>query len=266
MNIKLDNFCSKGNMFALYFPLPVRRAFWALLLVGCWLGTSLAAMAQTPQQEDDYGTIRRRPVEITRVRTRRPVRVPLLGLQWQLLAYDKQGVERPVDLSNGQLVDGEGVRLVAQNNQTGYVYVISQTIGREKSASAPQLIFSKNDVVAEDTVIELPTSGQSKSRQNDKYWWKKESSTEHMVFTIIFSRDKIEELTNTLNQAGGPSNYRLLLDLIQRSSFPEHRISKPGLLKQQKSQGIDGPFVTSVWNANRTNNEMLVEIIEFKRK
>jgi hypothetical protein len=235
------------------------------LAVGCALFVMTASVWG---QDDDYGGIKKKKVPITRKRTNRPIQAPLLAMRWQILSLDRRGIEAPVDPNRADWGDVDAVRILTQINQPGYFYAIGQTVDKNNNLSEPQIIFfNENTMLGEDSLIELPSATQSKYKQQNKYWWKQSGSAGRQVITLVFSRDRIDELERVVSQSRDKEpgvDYRSFLWLIQESSYPQRKILTAQAPRPVNASGLTGPFVTNVWNPNRSNNEMLVEIIEIK--
>jgi len=201
----------------------------------------------------------------------RPVKKPLLALRWQLLTYDKQNREQAVDPLTQNFVDDDGVRLGVQINQDGYVYIVNHTVERDGKITPPTLISKEQNLIRKDTVIELPTTlpptcRNMSYRQNGKYWWKMRPPAGREVVTIIFSRKPINELAEAARKDPCKDVWvsdSLLFELTRKAPEPKHEFWTPQMQKQSGLQGIKGAHVIMVWNPNPSNNDLLVERIEF---
>jgi hypothetical protein len=199
----------------------------------------------------------------------RPVKKPLLTLRWQLLTLDQQNQEQAVDPASRNFADGDWVRLGVQINQDGYLYIINHTVEKDGKITPPTLISKEQNLIKKDTVIELPTIGSSKYQRNNKYWWQMRPPAGREVITIIFSRGRVEKLAEAAGQDVNRDvlvSDSLLFELSRRAPEPSHKLWTPEMQKQAKLQGVKGAHVTMVWNPNPSNNDLLVERIEFNHQ
>jgi hypothetical protein len=245
------------------FSRDCRRLLIAILL-GLFCPPLLVRSASA--QEDDYGTWKKAEV-ITRPATKsrpRPVRIkaPLLTMRWQFFVAGEETDEMAIDPARRTFVDGELVRIAVRVNQSGYVYVINHTVKRDNSIDGPFLISRGQYQIRKDQQLVLPPLCQESNRIDGKCWWRTISPPGREVITIIFSRDEIEEWKDMEAGKGNPPvNESLIYSLTRQSPDTNRKI-----WKGSQSQGINGQYVTMVWNPNPKRNEVLVERIEFTHK
>jgi hypothetical protein len=257
-----------GLNFDLFKSARLKRGFGAFLLTGlCWL---IPVQNAAAQKKGGGSTWDKPVVSVPATPGRpRPAKLPLLTLRWQMLSVNKQNQEHAVDTANQTLEDGDWARLGVQINQDGYVYIINHTVEQNGRMTPPTLISKEQNKIPKNTVIEMPTIGTSKYQKNGKYWWRLREPAGREVVTVIFSRNRIDELAAAAGQNRDKDvvvKDSLIFDIIQKSPSPSR---KPWSLNSQRTsslQGIRGDQVTMVWNPDPRKNEYLVERIEFNHK
>jgi hypothetical protein len=202
------------------------------------------------------------PVMINRVpkpNRKRPAsrieRAPLLSLEWRVL---KRGLEgTPTEVNPNILFHAEDLfRLAIKVNQRGYLYIISQT-GNIQGAmiNQPHVIFpnpnineGRNDLRKDEQYF-IPKYCSQLNGLND-CWWKVGQNAGREVFTVIFSRDEIMDLSDH------DSINRLKASLTGNV----RRTVRPGLKLGQVSHAI------MVTNIDPRNNEELIETIVIRHE
>lgn len=236
----------------------------AFLLMAALASAMFAQMA-------DPGLFWRQEVTIKRVvKTYRPkpeqIKARLLTIRWQLLTLTKEKVDQPVDSRGHSFANGDKFRAAVQINQPGHVYALKHTQDRNGKRS-PYYLISRDDKFSQDNVIELPLKESAKQLDSDKAWWKVSTRDKREFITMIFSRDRIEELVNTgqKSEQGIQVDEKLVAELTRQSSVPKQGVWSLKSQRKTSLQGIRGEHVVMAWNPDRNNNEVLVEIIEIKR-
>ena len=207
----------------------------------------------------------------------------LLSINWQIQTIDKRGMEVPISPNASDWSNVEGARILVQVNQSGYLYVVSQTIEKNNDLSQPQVVYS--GVVAKDNVIDLPAPTQTRAKIYGKYWWKVAGSSSRPIVTVFFCRAPLEELERGTIQTKDKDigvDYGTFLALLQNTAAPRRRSlpfvtetpAKPSGFRNSltpvtqtlaRPQGITGSFVTTSTTPKRDDDEVLAEIIEIKR-
>jgi len=186
-------------------------------------------------------------------------RVPLLTLQWHLLARGNGNVQQPVD-SNAVFETGDQLRLNITTNQDGYLYIISQTAGMPGTVifPDPRINNGRNEVKKNEDHI-LPSFCPDLPDPNDCWWtMAPPAGTEELI--VIFSRDRITALPSQIAKEGETVDEKIINDLKARS--------RQSVKEQTGSLSIPGraavKYATRVQNSNRRDNEELITTIRLK--
>lgn len=208
------------------------------------------------------------PVKVNRVakpytKPARPLpreqRVPLLTLQWNLLARGNGNVQEPID-SSLVFETGDQLKLNITANQDGYLYIISQTEGMPGAVifPDPRINDGRNDV-KKNVSYTLPSYCPDLPDPNDCWWtMAPPAGTEELI--VIFSRDKITTLPSQIAKAGETVAEDIINDLKARS--------RQAVKEETGSLSIPGraavKYATRVQNTNRKDNEELITTIRLK--
>lgn len=241
----------------------MRGAFTRLFRAGsAGLLSALCGVAASPTAAQD---IWREPVQIQRQPTkpgRKPAprqaarrvatvqRAALLTLQWRLLKFTEDGLRRVVNV-NDTFSPQDRLVLAVKANQSGYLYVVRQP----SSGGDGRLLFPARNYnggrnyVPKDYEFVLPSDC---SDFTVPCWLSLPPSAGKEALTLIFSRDQIDELPNTV-AAGGVQTVgaQRLAALVAASEQKLQRI--PGVLSDR--------FTVWVRNTNAANNEEIIETL-----
>ncbi len=237
-----------------------RRAFVAgLFFVAALLCGSHAGEAFAQNRWDDTVVIKRAPVAPTRRPgpgprpLRRPAtqRVALLTLQWRLLKFTDDGLRKVVSVDD-TFSPQDRLVLSVKANQNGYLYIV-----RQPSADGDgRLLFPSrhynggSNLVRKNQEFVLPSDCADFAAP---CWFSLPPSAAKETLTLIFSRDRIEELPNQAPPTGGVMTVgaRIVSRLLDVSAQRLQRI--PGVLTDRNT----------VWvrNTNAENNEEVIETL-----
>lgn len=237
-----------------------RRAFVAgLFFVAALLCGPHAGEAFAQNRWDDTVVIKRAPAPPTRRPgpgprpLRRPAtqRVALLTLQWRLLKFTDDGLRKVVSVDD-TFSPQDRLVLSVKANQNGYLYII-----RQPSADGDgRLLFPSryynggSNLVRKNQEFVLPSDCADFAAP---CWFSLPPSAAKETLTLIFSRDRIEELPNQAPPAGGVMTVgaRIVSRLLDVSAQRLQRI--PGVLTDRNT----------VWvrNTNAENNEEVIETL-----
>ena len=194
-------------------------------------------------------TRKAKPNRVTNAALRKkPESARLLTVQWRLLKQDMAGKEVEVDPAR-PFYSGDRIKFAVKVNQDGYLYIIQNTEGDEGEAIFPDArINDGKNFVKRDSEIVIPSNCDEEHK--DDCWYVMQPPAGREAITVIFSRDMISTLPNSVEEAGAMVKQHVVSSL--QSSSP-----KPTLDTRPKSAGV-GRFVTWATNMNAKDNEELV--------
>jgi hypothetical protein len=229
---------------------------------------ALAASALPVQAQKKASLVWAGPVKVYRVtkpytKPARPLprdeRVPLLTLQWHLLARGNGNVRQPVN-SNLVFETGDQLKLNITTNQDGYLYVINQTAGRPGAVifPDPRINDGRNDV-KKNQGYTLPSYCPDLPDPGD-CWWTMAPPAGAEELIVIFSRDKITTLPSQIAKAGETVDEKIINDLKARSR--QNVKQATGSLQIPGRAAVK--YATRVQNTNHRDNEELITTIRLK--
>jgi Domain of unknown function (DUF4384) len=247
------------------------------------------AIAQTAPgygKSDDNIEIFRVPKPGRTPPRRKRIVAPLLSLQWWLMIRNRDCRPQEVD-PNAIFVSDDQLRIGGKVNQSGYLYVILNVQDRQDAILIypdPRINRGRNQVSKNLEVIvpyrcqTMPERDSSCPRDVDPSgdcWWNMTKPYGEKYITLIFSREKIRELENLLEQAalnpqGSRDLPKLSLDTLYR--IKEQNVRQSDLRREKVRPGpnekgfIAANYVTRVTNLNRRDNEEIVETITLKHQ
>ncbi|HYP28211.1 MAG TPA: DUF4384 domain-containing protein [Blastocatellia bacterium] len=199
-------------------------------------------------------------------RPRRAVeRAPLLTLEYRVMKQDEELVPRE---ANPQSVfyTGDRLQIRIKANQDGYLYIIQNT---EKGDG--QIIFPDSRIDGGRNLVKkneehvIPARCEKQyidERGNCWFWMEPPAGSE--VFTVIFSRDLITDLSDKLIDPGGKVKRKVIDELLADSAQTLKRTSRPN--QSAAKGGGAGQFIIWVTNTNRKDNEELITDITLLHK
>jgi hypothetical protein len=217
---------------------------------------------------------------------RRRIRAPLLSLQWWLMIRNRDCRPQEVD-PNAIFASDDQLRIGGKVNQGGHLYVTLNVQDRQDAIlifPEPRINRGRNQVVKNLEVIvpyRCPTTPERDSgcpRDVDPAvdcWWNMTKPYGEKYITLIFSREKIKELEDLLEEAelnpqGSRDLPKLSLDSLNR--IKEQAVQQADLRRERvrprpNEKGfIAANYVTRVTNLNRRDNEEIVETITLKHQ
>jgi hypothetical protein len=226
--------------------------FVAALLFGSHAGEAFAQ-----NRWDDTVVIKRAPAAPTSRpgprQPRRPAtqRAALLTLQWRLLKFTDEGLRKVVSVDE-TFSPQDRLVLSVKANQNGYLYIV-----RQPSADGDgRLLFPSrhynggSNLVRKNQEFVLPSDCSDFAAP---CWFSLPPSVAKETLTLIFSRDRIDELPNNAPSTGGAAmiGARVITKLLDASAQRLQRI--PGVLTDRNT----------VWvrNTNAENNEEVIETL-----
>jgi hypothetical protein len=172
----------------------------------------------------------------------------LLTVQWRLLKQDMSGNEVEVDPTK-PLYTGDRIRFAVKVNQDGFLYMIQNSEGGEGEAIFPDArINGGKNFVKRDSETVIPSNCDDEHKED--CWYLLEPPEGREAITVIFSRDMITTLPNTVEEASALIKKHVVSSLQLTSP-------KPTYDPNPKSAGA-GRFVTWATNMNVRDNEELV--------
>ncbi len=235
-----------------------------LVALGCRIGT-VAGVAG-----DSSSLMWSKPVEVKRVdkprRTQTPERkkrivrkivnkkpvlterIPLLSLRWSINkgdwadAPDPSKNPKPSNPEESYKVN-DHLQLVFTVNQDGYLYIVQE---KDLTMVFPdKRINNGQNFVKKDQQIVIPSNCANEYKdKNGNCWFRVESSDDDL--TLIFSRDKIDDLPNSANDEGTVIVKKDVLAEVKSGS------------RQQFSKTNPNGTMVQFTNLNRNDNEELI--------
>ena len=214
------------------------------------------------------------------------IRAPLLSLQWWLMIRNRDCRPQEVD-PNATFASDDQLRIGSKVNQPGYLYVLLNVQGRDDATLIypdPRINRGRNQVSKNLEVIipyrcqTTPERDSSCPRDVDPAfdcWWNMVKPYGEKHITLIFSREKIEELERLLDEAElNPQSSRDLpklplrtLDRIKEQTVRQSDLRRERVRPRPNEKGfIAANYVTRVTNLNRRDNEEIVETITLKHQ
>lgn len=201
-------------------------------------------------------TIRRRPTIAKRLPRTTPTveRVPLLTLQWRILKFRQDGSQEEANPGLTFTPD-DRMRIAVKANQDGYLYIIRQSAPDQDG----ELIFPDKRIndgknfVAKNQEIFFPSDCR-----NIDYpcWYIPQGTSGADLYTLILSRDEVEELPNTAEEGSAVT------------LKPDEIVALKKASAQQITRG-QGLFNSrySIWirNNNTEDNEEIIETVYVNR-
>lgn len=232
-----------------------------LIAIAAWgLFAHASASAQAEKLTWDRDVQIKRVVKPGRKAPRarpRVERAPLLTLEYRVM---KQAEDLSPRETNPQTVfhTGDRLQLRIKTNQNGYLYIIQNT-----ETGDGQIIFPDSRIDEGRNLVRKNEEHAIPARCEKQYideqgncWFWMEPPAGREVFTVIFSRDIISDLSDKLVDAGGKVRREVIKNLMTSSAQTLKRTSRPNLSTDQG--GGAGRYVIWVTNTNSKNNEELI--------
>jgi len=176
-------------------------------------------------------------------------RAALLTLQWRIVKFKEDGYQEETS-GGATFMPNDKIRLAVKANQGGYLYIIRQnTPGAEGQLLFPDKrhLKGKNFVQKNQEYI-LPSDC---SNFEVPCWYSIQPPAGQELFTLIFSREPIEELPNDATEGGAPIAAQVLTELKSSSSQK--------LTRQQGT--FNSRYTIWIRNTNTEDNEEIIETL-----
>lgn len=194
------------------------------------------------------GRVRKTPVR--RVRTQ-PVEVaPLLTMQWRVMKVGADGVQKETN-PGAVFYPGDRLRLAVKVNQPGYLTIIHQS-GPDQDGTIvfpDSRINNGENYVKKNEEFVVPSSCPMGISARDCALVVTPPAGKEL-FTLVFSRDLISDLTLNASQAGG----------LKPQMMQQFKAESRQILKRGQGSGT-GPYVIWVANTNAKDNEEIIETL-----
>lgn len=200
---------------------------------------------------------------------------PLLTLKYNLLQRVSGGDGRPVDASQTAFGVGDQFRLALTPNQRGYLYVIHHSVDNNNNiVDQPHIIFpsprinnGRNEVKKDEQYI-VPKFCPEFDDPKD-CWWEITPPAGRDFFTVIYSRDEITDLPNSLSEDDVTTNAKDAVALKTLEAFNKEKDANKQSLAHAKKIGFKSKRTTDedgiyIQNTNRKDNEELIDTIELR--
>ncbi|HJQ26198.1 MAG TPA: DUF4384 domain-containing protein [Blastocatellia bacterium] len=197
----------------------------------------------------------------------------LLTLKYKVLERTASGEGRPVDAEQATFNIGDQLRISLTPNQHGYLYVLHHSVDNNNHiVDQPQIIFpsprinvGKNEVNKDETYV-VPKFCPEFADPKD-CWLQITGPAGHDFLTVIFSREKITYLPNSLSEADITAKAKDIVALQTLEALNKEKDANKGSLartreirfKSKRTTDEDGVFIQ---NTNRNNNEQIIDTIE----
>jgi hypothetical protein len=194
---------------------------------------------------------------------------PLLTLTYKALKRGDGNTAERVD-PGGQFKIGDQLKLAITPNQKGFLYVVHRSVGVDgKVIDQPHVIFPDPRInnglntVEKDREYIVPQYCQDYPDPKD-CWWEITPPNGKEFFTVIFSRDQIDDLPNKLTADDVSKNVGAIneqvIEAIKQGSG-QTLTHNDRVLSSRRAIQSDGVYVR---NTNRKDNEELIDTIEIK--
>src|SRR5437868_4396796 len=200
---------------------------------------------------------------------------PLLTLKYNLLQRVPGGDGRPVDAAQTAFDVGNQFRLALTPNQHGYLYVIHHSVDNNNNiVDQPHIIFpsprinnGRNEVNKDQQYI-VPKFCPEFDDPKD-CWWEITPPAGRDFFTVIYSRDEITDLPNSLSEEDVTANAKDAVALKTLEAFNKEKDANKQSLAHAKKIGFKSKRTTDedgiyIQNTNRKDNEELIDTIELR--
>ncbi|MEJ7617310.1 MAG: DUF4384 domain-containing protein [Pyrinomonadaceae bacterium] len=246
----------------------MRKRLLKLLFLGLAAGllVSPGPLGQLVVAQDNSSLTWDRPVTVTRKPPRRgrvrqppkrrrarpePVeKAPLMTLQWRVMKVGADGNDQ--DTNPGAVFyPGDRLRLAVKVNQSGYLTIVHQS-GPDQDG---MIVFPDSRINGGQNFVEknqecvIPSACPAGMNSRDcSLMVAPPAGVE--IFTLIFSRDLISDLTIKAAQAGG----------LKPQMLQEFKAESGQVLKRKRGVGT-GPYAIWVINTNAQDNEEIIETL-----
>lgn len=200
--------------------------------------------------------------------------VPLLTLKYQVLIRGDGGMARKIDAAKTDFKIGDQLKLAVTPNQNGFLYVVHHSVdNNNKVIDQPHVIFPNpginngNNAVRKDEQYLVPKYCPQFEDPSD-CWWEITPPNGKDFFTVIFSRDEIEDLPSKLtNEDSNNDKDAIAMNIIAKikNSSNTKDIARADKIKinSRSTTESDGTYVQ---NTNKNDNEELFDTIELKHE
>lgn len=189
-------------------------------------------------------------VRAPRVRTAPTVeRAALLTLQWRIVKFKEDGYQEETS-GGATFVPNDKIRLAVKANQAGYLYIIRQNApGAEGQLIFPDKRYLEGkNLVQKNQEFILPSDC---SNFEVPCWYSIQPPAGQEFFTLVFSREPIEELPNDAAEGATPIAAQVLTELKSSSGQK--------LTRQQGT--FNSRYTIWIRNTNTEDNEEIIETL-----
>ncbi len=211
-------------------------------------------------------------VEITRkpkqgrARPRRQKQqAPLLTIEYRIMKQAEDLTPRETNPDLTVFHTGDRLQIRLKTNQDGYLYIIQNTEGEDGQIIFPDSrINDGRNLVRKNEELVIPSHCESRYLDElGNCWFRMEPPAGREVFTVIFSRDIITDISDLVGE-GGAVKRHVIEEILKNSNQAVKRTSRPDL--SPAHGGGAGRFALWVTNINRNDNEELITDIVLLHK
>jgi hypothetical protein len=190
---------------------------------------------------------------------RKTQRVALLTLQWHLLKRTGDNTREEAD-PNREFQTGDRLKMAVTVNQTGYLYIVNRSQGKDPVLLFPDLRINKgqNNVLRNKEYV-VPSYCEEYEDPED-CWFKIMPPTGTETLFVIFSRDKITTLPNKIAKPNSVVKPEVIDQLVSTSEKEKKQVT--GTLRIPGQKAVR--YATWAQNTNLKDNEELITTIEVR--
>lgn len=166
---------------------------------------------------------------------------PLLALRWSVQKRDQSKMVKPAN-PEGTFKVGDYLRLLIEVNQDGYLYIIQE--GLLTMIFPDKRIKNGDNRVTKGQKIVIPSNCAKDIEAQDQCWFVMEDKDDDI--TLIFSRDRIDDLPNSADESGAVTIKKEALMALKSGTSQQFSKTNPDAVTVQFT------------NLNRKDNEELI--------
>lgn len=187
---------------------------------------------------------------------RKPVVIestPRLALRWSVQKREQGKTIEPANPEENFKV-GDYLRLVIEVNQDGYLYILQE--GQGTMIFPDKRIMGGANKVTKGEKIVIPSNCDKEIDAKDQCWFEVEDKDDDL--TIIFSRDRIDDLPNSVDETG--------TTIFDKEKLAEVKKISTKSTSKEFSKTRFNKYTVQYTNLNREDNEDLIIETKIRHK